>query len=311
MQARTVLVIVLAIICAASAAVGVSRVLEQANKTTTLDTTQIVVATREIPRGGTLTADALTTKEWPSSMVPANVFTEIEQVQDRLVSVPIVEGEPIMAAKIAEGDSAFKGGVAPMVPVGMRAFTISTPQVASAVGGFVMPGNKVDVLLTTTTSSKDDFAGGAVTTCLLQNVEVLAVDRFVDAPDKTQARGQDMKTVTLLVTPDQANRLSLGSSRGLLNLSLRHPDDIDEASAGPATLAQLQFSQDTLLTGRSGAVARSVTQALLSGVAGLSSASAASPVEGEAEAETPAPARPEQYIQTLRGTHRGLITVRN
>ena len=122
-----------------------------------------------------------------------------------------------------------------MIPDGMRAFTIQTPHVAADVGGFIMPGNHVDILLTTCTGN-DDTAGGGVTTTLLQNVQVLAVAQKLEAPEDSKLIANDIKSVTLLVTPNQAARLDLGMNKGILHLALRNPADDREAKTVPATM---------------------------------------------------------------------------
>jgi Flp pilus assembly protein CpaB len=112
--------------------------------------------------------------------------------------------------------------LASLVSEGMRAFTIKT-NVASGVAGFILPGNKVDVILTVDSSRLStvgsiDRTGGGSTTTLLQNVEILAVDQKVEAPAENKVNSNDLRSVTLLVTPSQAAKLSLGQSKGDLHL---------------------------------------------------------------------------------------------
>jgi pilus assembly protein CpaB len=102
-----------------------------------------------------------------------------------------------------------------LIPAGMRAFTISTPGVTSGVAGLIRPGNKVDVLLT----SQDN--GGPLTTTLMKDVKILAVDLRIDAPAENRINPNQLTSVTLLVTPDQAKMLALGQTKGILHLSLR------------------------------------------------------------------------------------------
>ena len=131
-----------------------------------------------------------------------------------------------------------------MIPSGMRAFTIRTPHVAAGVGGFILPGNRVDVLLTTSGSGPNDVTGGGATTTLLQNVEVLAVAQRLDAPEANKVDPKEVSSVTLLVTPDHAAKLDLGMNRGLLHLALRNPEDNEEAETRPATMSQLRLHQE-------------------------------------------------------------------
>jgi Flp pilus assembly protein CpaB len=121
-----------------------------------------------------------------------------------------------------------RGHVASLLPVGMRAFTItiSTPR-AAGVAGLILPGTKADVLLTT--SGVD----GHHTTTLMENVKILAVDPRIVATAENRVDPNQLTSVTLLVTPDQASQLALGQSKGLLHLSLRRPEANQPADPRP------------------------------------------------------------------------------
>src|SRR3954451_18929531 len=112
-------------------------------------------------------------------MVPVGALTKTEEAVERAVSIPLVKDETLQAAKLSPKGAG--RGLAALVPTGMRAFTIQTPNVASGVAGFILPGNRVDVLLTMTAGDGDESGGGSTTT-LLQRVEILAVDQRIDAP---------------------------------------------------------------------------------------------------------------------------------
>jgi pilus assembly protein CpaB len=125
----------------------------------------------------------------------------------------------------------------------MRAFTIHTPSVASGVAGFVMPGDHVDVLLTMNGEHNDGTGGGSTIT-LLQNIEVMAVDQRIEAPAENKVDTNLLRSVTLLVTPDQSLKLDLGQNRGMLHLSLRNPEDLEDAKTRMATLTELRYRQE-------------------------------------------------------------------
>src|SRR5262249_19197290 len=120
-------------------------------------------------------------------------------------------------------------------PKGMRGFTIPTPNISAGVAGFILPGNKVDVLLT---------VDGNRTVTLLQGLEILAVDQRVEAPAENKVDAKELRSVTLLVTPDQAAKLALGQNKGVLHLSLRHPEDEARAKPRPAVLGDLGLDED-------------------------------------------------------------------
>ena len=150
------------------------------------------------------------------------------------------------------------------------------------------------MLLTTTGSAAGEGSGGGATTTLLQNIEILAVDQWLDAPEENKVDPKTLKSVTLLVTPDQAAKLGLGTNRGILQLSLRRPEDHDEANTVPATMADLRFYQ----------------QPPLLPVAEVAAAAEIEPVSEEAPISALPPTPPRfAHIQTLRGSHRGNLRI--
>ena len=125
----------------------------------------------------------------------------------------------------------------------MRAVSIQTANISSGVTGFVMPNNKVDVLLTMHgMGGNNDPTGGGRTVTLLQNVTVLAVDQKIEAPTEQKMDLKEMRAVTLLVTPQQAEQLDLGQNKGVLRLTLRNPLDDEIAPIDEVTLANLSSS---------------------------------------------------------------------
>ena len=122
----------------------------------------------------------------------------------------------------------------------MRAYSVKVPDVAQGVAGFILPGNRVDVLLSLGEISGTNETGGGSTITLLQNVEILAVDQKMDAPSENKVDTKDLRSVTLLVTPQQANRLDLGQNKGMLHLALRNREDNEAAQTKPATLIDLR-----------------------------------------------------------------------
>ena len=114
----------------------------------------------------------------PKRWANPKAIAKIEEAVGRVVTIPILEGEPVLSSKIAAKGAGV--GLAAIIPKGMRAFTIQTPTIATGVAGFVLPGNKVDVLLTVKeVGGGTDARGGTI--ILLQNLEILAVDQRVGA----------------------------------------------------------------------------------------------------------------------------------
>jgi pilus assembly protein CpaB len=238
---RTLVILGLALAFGGSAAVGVSALMGAKNTGGNSETVHIVVATADIPRGGMITSDLVKVRDCPKDLAPQGAITKMEDALDRSVFSPLVRDEPVIEGKLAPKGAG--RGMAALIPKGMRAFTIQTPNITSGVAGFILPGNKVDVLLTVGAQQGDDRTGGGSTTTLLQNIEILAVDQRIDAPVENKVDPNELRSVTLLIRPDEASLLDLGQSKGTLHLSLRNPEDEQDAHTRPATVNDLRFFQ--------------------------------------------------------------------
>jgi pilus assembly protein CpaB len=236
---RTIFVAFLALVSGSSAVIGINTLRNQNAAPPRSDTVPLVVVGVDIPRGRTITADLLTTKEYPKDLVPEGSITSKEEALNRTVAIAFVKGEPLLEAKLASRSAG--RGLAALIPDDMRACTITTT-LSSAVAGLLLPGNHVDVLLTISTGQNDGTGGGSTTT-LLQNVEILAIDQHIEAPADNKS-DPNMRSVTLLVTPDQGAKLELGQTKGTIHLLLRNPGDNKAARTQPATLAGIQFHQE-------------------------------------------------------------------
>jgi pilus assembly protein CpaB len=240
---RTVLVLVLALVCGASAAVGITTLRNPGPEGPKADTVPLVMAAVDIPRGTSLSVEMLKTRDCPKDLLPPGAITRIEDAVDRVTFSPLVMNESLLDNKLAEMGSG--RGMAGLTTKGMRSVTIQTPNVSSGVAGFILPGNHVDVLLTVESQGQDATGGGS-TVRLLQNVEILAVDQRLDAaPLDKKVDTSSSRSVTLLVTPDQDAMLALAQRKGTLHLSLRNSGDTAEADSRPVTLGDLKFFQET------------------------------------------------------------------
>jgi pilus assembly protein CpaB len=152
----------------------------------------------------------------PRDRFPAGGFEKAEQVVGRPVISNILLDEPIMAGRLAERGSGF--GLAPMIPTGMRAVTVKVNEVIG-VAGFLLSGMRVDVLVTMRPAGE----GGARTNTVLQNIVVAAAGQQIQ-PDAT-GKAVNVPVVTLLVTPEQAEALTLAGNEGRIQLVLRNSGD--------------------------------------------------------------------------------------
>jgi pilus assembly protein CpaB len=292
---RTIILGVLALTFGGSAAVGVNLFFRQDADRPPTDSVPVVVARTDIPRGAMVTAEQVKLQNFPKDHVPPGAITDIKDAVERVAFSFVVKEEPLLDRKLSAKHS--KGGLAPLVPKGMRAFTIQTPNVTTQLAGFLLPGNKVDVLLTMSAGGPNDRTGGGVTTTLLQNVEILAVDQRLDVPTENKVDTRNLQSVTLLVTPDQAAKLDLGQNKGTLHLSLRNPEDEDAAKTRPATLSGLQFHQEAPW----GTQIAQIVEAF--GKLKTAPSPEAAKPSSRAEAGPP----PALEIRTLRGSHFGVV----
>jgi pilus assembly protein CpaB len=230
----------LSLVFGVSAAVGIGKLRAPQTGGVT-ETVATVVAAVDIPRFAMISAEMLRTQEYPKDLVPAGTLTSIDDAVGRVSFGPLVKDEPILNGKLAARGAG--RGMAAIIPRGMRAFTIQTPSISSGVAGFILPGDRVDVLLTVTGHGPSE-AGGARAITLLQQVEILAVDQRVEAPAENKVDVKDLRSVTLLVTPDQASRLNLGQNKGVLHLSLRNFEDTVSANTRLATMSDLGLGDD-------------------------------------------------------------------
>lgn len=234
------IVVALAIVCGLSAAWGMNQLGKSRQVTVEVETAPLVVARMNVSRGQMVTSAHLKIAQWPADMLPEGALSTIEEAEDRATSGAIMIGEPVLDTKLAAKGAG--GGLAVLIPSGMRGYTIHTSQVASSVAGLVLPGNVVDVMLNLSSAGRGTGAGKSSTT-LLQAVEILAVNQDLEPPAESRTDPRDLASVTLLVSPDQVTLLDLAQSMGQLTLSLRNPDDKETADTQPALLADILMRQ--------------------------------------------------------------------
>ena len=194
---------------------------------------EIVVAARPIPVGAIVTKDHVKLVAWPQRNQVAGSFTQIEDVLNRGAIVELAENEPLTASKVAA--PGIGGGLPPTIPEGMRAISVRTNEVVG-VAGFVTPGTRVDVLVVVRASSHQEPISRAV----VSNVQVLtAGSRFDQENAKADGKPIPATVVTLLVTPTDAERISLAANEGQIMLTLRNPLDVAPTATSGVRMANL------------------------------------------------------------------------
>jgi pilus assembly protein CpaB len=178
--------------------------------------TNVVIAAADIPVGAKLEDKDVKVVRLPAADLPPNAFHQKSSVLGRGAVVPINKGEFILTNKLAAENSGY--GLPSLIPPGMRAVSVRVNEVVS-VAGFVQPGTRVDVLLTGTASG----SGDPQTTTVLENVAVIANGQRLERTAAGEA--SNAPVITLLVSPDDAQKLTLASTQGKIQLALRNPVD--------------------------------------------------------------------------------------
>ena len=243
MQKRGLIMLLIALIMGGVAVSLVNTMLKESEKVATsavtLETTPVVVASMDIEVGTRLSAVTLEVADWPKESAPEGVFASIDTLVGEEPPVIIKEvrkGEAILPYKLS-GPGA-RGGLTTKIPDNMRAMTIAVNEVRG-VAGFVLPGNRVDVLLTTEVDEK------VSTSTLVQHILVLGVDQI---SSEKEDKPLVVNAVTLLVTKKQGKVLTLAQTVGTLTLLLRNESDVVISAEASMDLADLKLMKPEKVT---------------------------------------------------------------
>ena len=213
---RTLVVVGIAVVLAGLASYSVYRAIKNLpEKRVPIAERFTVVASQNIPVGMLLTKEMVKVVPWPASSPVGGGFATPEEVIGRGVTSVLVENEPIVEVKLAPRASG--GGLPPLIPPGMRAMTVRVNDVIG-VAGFAQEGTRVDVVV---------ILRGAqgISRTVLSNMYVLAANRRMDKEQARAGTGGDQSVVTLLVTPEDGEKLALATTEGQIVLALRNPLD--------------------------------------------------------------------------------------
>jgi pilus assembly protein CpaB len=191
---------------------------------------RVILAKVHLPIGTRIEAPNLRQAPWPNKLLPEGFFSDAEALVGRVIKVEAFPGDVIIESKLAPVGS--EGGFSSIIPPGMRALTVEVNTFVG-VGGFILPNTRVDVLVTVPSYTDKEEAS---TRIILENIKVLAVDQTF------QRKGDDpvtVQTVTLLVTPEQAEKLVLASTEGKLQLTLRNDSDNAQMATTGVQLKEL------------------------------------------------------------------------
>lgn len=184
----------------------------------TMQTQPVVVASADLQLGAELKKEDLQVISFPKGQVPEGAFANPTEIVGRGLIVPIVKNEPILPAKLASKEAG--SGLPPVIPEGMRAVSVRVNEVIG-VAGYVLPGTRVDVVATQSpTNQQTDMTSKVV----LSNVQVLTAGTRMEQ-DAEKGKPVAVTVVTLLVKPEQSERIALASTEGKIQLALRNPLD--------------------------------------------------------------------------------------
>jgi pilus assembly protein CpaB len=219
MRSRIFAVLAIAILAGGGLAYGTYNFMQnQPVKTVATPTQPVVVAAADLQIGAEVKKEDVTVVNFPAGQAPQGSFSKPADIIGRGLIVPVVMHEPILSAKLASKEAGV--GLPPVIPEGMRAVSVRVNEVIG-VAGYVLPGTRVDVVATASpTNERSDTTSKVI----LSNVQVLTAGTRMEQ-DQEQGKPVQVTVVTLLVNPEQAERLALASTEGKIQLALRNPLD--------------------------------------------------------------------------------------
>jgi pilus assembly protein CpaB len=216
---RVFMVFVLAVTAGGALAFGTyNYVQKQPGKTVSIPTRPVVVAAADLDIGAELTREDIRIIDWPANATPANAISDPKDVIGRGIVLPLIQNEPILPMKLSSKEAG--AGLPPAIPPGLRAVSVRVNEVIG-VAGYVLPGTRVDVVATVSPSGQ---APDMTSKVILTNVQVLAAGTKIER-DTDRNKPMPVTVVTLLVDPEEAERLTLASTEGKIQLALRNPLD--------------------------------------------------------------------------------------
>lgn len=217
---RALSVLLVALTVGGIFAAGTYRYVQAVPTTSTVSvpTTPVVVAAANLDVGTALRTEDVKTVQWPTASLPAGAFSKPADVVGRGLIQPIVEHEPILPGTLASKEAGV--GLPPIIPEGMRAVSVRVNDVIG-VAGYILPGNHVDVLVDI---SPTDQHTDVTSKVILTDIQVLTAGTKIER-DVEKDKPVTVSVVTLLVDPGQAERLTLASTEGKIQLALRNPMD--------------------------------------------------------------------------------------
>ncbi len=234
MRPKSLMLLLLALGCGLVASIGISQVIESRNRAAqpAVEKEPIYVATQDIKVNQPLTPQIVTLEEWPKEKIPADAIRDLKEIQGQRSGTTILAGEPLRKAKFAMDKRIDE------IPAGYRVVAVPADAV-SAAGYLLQPGDRVDVLMYVDAQNPKSGVQQSITKTILQDVRIFAVnEQWRPAEDKSN-ESITAKTVSLLVTPEQAEKMMQATEMGKIRLVLRNPDDPQVAETNGTDASEL------------------------------------------------------------------------
>jgi pilus assembly protein CpaB len=236
MRMKSLILIFIALGCGLVASIGISQVMNR-DTGPSLEMEQILVALADVDIGTKLDAQNVKLEDWPKAKIPDGAVRKLEDVKDKFANARFFKGEPLHVNKISDTLT----NIANKVPQGYRAMPVKVDEDTVMKG--ISPGDRVDVMVFLKRNGADIPETGAFT--ILKNVRVFAVNTNTERASDARGETVNFKTVSLLVKPEHARELAVAVAMGKIMLTLRRPDEKDEAAGEEVT------PLNEILTGRS------------------------------------------------------------
>jgi pilus assembly protein CpaB len=230
----------IAIIAGLGAALLITRYLERRTVTVSTPTAKIVVAAMDLPLATKLRAEQLRLADWPLSALPPGALRDVRDAVDHILTSRVLDGEPVLPGKLAAKDAG--NGLAALIPSNMRAVAVRVDDVVG-VAGFIHPDDRVDVIVTIRPAKPADAE--PTSKVILQNVKVLAVGKELEVSDRNRIQANPVTVATLLVNPEESEKLALSAIEGRLLLTLRSWTDNQAVLTGGMSATELLADSST------------------------------------------------------------------
>jgi pilus assembly protein CpaB len=238
MRSKTVILLLLALGCGLVASIGISQILQRQDQTPAGDTAPVWVVLTDIKRNDPLTMENLKLEQWPKEKIPPGALGKLEEVDGKRARANLYAGEAVLDKKLLSKDEV---AISMSVPKGFRLYTVQADAVSSQ-GGLLHPDDRVDVIVFVAKTTGIAQTGAKT---ILEDIRVFAVNDLVRTADDKAAESISAKTVTLLVTPTQAEKLTLANEIGKIRLVMRSGDDTGTVTPGGTRLSDVFTPEQT------------------------------------------------------------------